>query len=102
MVGEPRAPWTRQSALWVVLTMSFALATTPLGAVQLPGARGADTSGVAQMQWAYDSWTVPWVQVRGIAPAVAPASHVTLMTLACETANLERDRLARHLSAEEC
>ncbi|MEK7331316.1 MAG: hypothetical protein AAB113_11000, partial [Candidatus Eisenbacteria bacterium] len=33
---------------------------------------------------------------------LAPASNVTFMVLACETTSLERDRLARHLSAEQC
>jgi len=61
-----------------------------------------DTTGSALLQWTYDSWTVPWVQVRGATPMLAPAAHATLMVLACESANLERDRLARHLSAAEC
>ena len=61
-----------------------------------------DSAGMAQMEWAYDSWTVPWVQVKGTAPVLAPASHATLMVLACQTADLERDRLAQHLSREEC
>jgi hypothetical protein len=61
-----------------------------------------DTTGMALVEWVYDSWTVPWVQVAGASPMLAPASHATLMVLACASANLERDRLARHLSREEC
>lgn len=33
---------------------------------------------------------------------LAPASSAILMVLECESADLERDRLARHLSSEEC
>lgn len=62
----------------------------------------ADTVGTALVEWAYDSWTVPWVQVAGGSSMLAPASHVTLMVLACANADLERDRLARHLSREDC
>ena len=61
-----------------------------------------DTLGISLMQWNYDSWTVPWVPVRGPSPMLAPASNATLMVLACEVSRLERDRLARHLSAQEC
>lgn len=61
-----------------------------------------DTSGRALVEWAYDSWTAPWVQVAGTAAMLAPASHATLMVLACASADLERDRLARHLSSDEC
>ena len=61
-----------------------------------------DTSGMALLEWAYDSWTAPWVQLTGSSAMLAPASHATLMVLACANANLERDRLARHLSREEC
>ncbi len=61
-----------------------------------------DTLGTSLMQWTYDTWTVPWVALRGPSAVLAPASNVTFMVLACETTTLERDRLARHLSAEEC
>lgn len=61
-----------------------------------------DTSGMALVEWAYDSWTVPWVQIAGTSAMLAPASHATLMVLTCANADLERDRLARHLSREEC
>jgi hypothetical protein len=61
-----------------------------------------DTLGTGLTQWTYDSWTVPWVRVRGASALLAPSSNVTFMVLACETTNLERDRLARHLSAEQC
>lgn len=68
-----------------------------------PSEGGAgDTTGMALVQWAWDSWTAPWVQTSGTYPMLAPSSHATLMALACETASLERDRLARHLNAEEC
>jgi hypothetical protein len=62
----------------------------------------SDTSGTAVMQWSYDRWSAPWVQLSGGAHVLAPASSATLMALECETADLERDRLARHLSAAEC
>lgn len=62
----------------------------------------ADTAGMAQLAWVYDSWTVPWVEVRGASAMLAPGSNATLLVLACETADLERDRLVRHLSPEEC
>lgn len=61
-----------------------------------------DTSGMAQMEWAYDTWTVPWVQVKGVSPVLAPSSHATLMVLDCASADLEQDRRARHLSRDEC
>ena len=62
----------------------------------------ADTSGTAFVQWAFDRWTAPWVQVSGAAHVLDPTSSATLMALECETAELERDRLTRHLSAAEC
>lgn len=83
-----------------VAALTGALAVAPTSA--FGGDMAPDSSGTALMEWAYDSWTVPWVQVRGPAPTLAPASHVTLMVLACRTADLERDRLARHLSREDC
>ena len=102
MPVDPAMSFSRQIALWLALTMCSSLVTPSRAAEQEPPSGVSDTSGVALMEWAYDSWTVPWVQVRGVAPALAPASHATLMSLACETANLERDRIARHLSVEEC
>ncbi len=88
-------------ALLIVVIAAAPLACVPPApAAESPGA--PDTAGTALMEWAYDSWTVAWVQVRGTTPMFAPAAHATLMALACETADLERDRLARHLSAEEC
>ena len=99
-----RATHARSWAIAVVAVLAL-----PGAASRVPAARAgeksaiaADTAGVALMEWAYESWTVPWVQVRGMTHILAPASHATLMALACETADLERDRLARHLSAEEC
>lgn len=81
------------------------LAGAPAGAEpgQQPSEPAAeDTTGTAQLEWAYDRWTVPWVQIAGPTQVFAAGSHATLMVLACETASLERDRLTRHLSAEEC
>lgn len=85
----------------------LAAVTTAMGLIAASAISAAemvapDSTAMAQMEWAYDTWTVPWVQVKGAAPALAPASHATLMVLACQTANLERDRVARHLSREEC
>lgn len=62
----------------------------------------ADTTGDAVVQWAYDSWTVPWVQMRGDPGIMAPSAHATLIALECAAAELERDRLARHLDPKEC
>ena len=65
-------------------------------------AMSSDSAGMGLLQWAYDRWTVPWVQVRGAGTMLAPSSHATLMVLSCEGASLERDRATRHLSATEC
>ena len=94
--------WARTSA--IAIAVAWALSC---GAVLAPRngdtlGVAADTAGVRLVEWAYDRWTVPWVQVRGSKSVLAPASHATFMALACRTADLERDRLARHLSAEEC
>lgn len=62
----------------------------------------ADTTGDAVVQWAYDSWTVPWVQTRGDPGIMAPSAYATLIALECAAAELERDRLARHLDPKEC
>lgn len=62
----------------------------------------SDTAGAGLMEWEWDSWTVPWVQVYGGSRALAPSSHATLMVLGCRASALERDRRVRHLSAEEC
>ena len=62
----------------------------------------ADTSGTAFVQWSFDRWSAPWVQVSGAAHVLDPTSGATLMALECETAELERERLTRHLSAAEC
>lgn len=62
----------------------------------------SDTVGAGVMHWSYDRWSVPWVQILGGGQVLAPASSATLLVLECESADLERDRLARHLSAAEC
>lgn len=92
---EARGPWGLHVSMVVTLLL---LGTTRASAQTVM----PDSAGMGAMEWAYDVWTVPWVQVRGMASALAPTSHATLMVLACQTANLERDRLARHLSREEC
>ncbi len=87
------------------LAFAAAMATVAAGRARAEQAGPAalpDTVGAALMEWSYDSWTVPWVQVRGTSRLLAPASHVTFMVLACESSALERDRRVRHLSAEEC
>jgi len=89
----------RLGAVLVAAAASGVLAARA-GAEADPAA--ADTTGTAQLEWAYDRWTVPWVQIAGPTQVFAPGSHATLMVLACEVASLERDRLTRHLSAEEC
>ena len=61
-----------------------------------------DTTGAALMEWAYDTWTSPWVQVSGDPLLLSPGSYATLVVLTCAAADLERERAARHLSAEEC
>ena len=85
-----------------VVPLAAVLLTASAAAGQDLASSAPDTAGMAQKEWVYDSWTVPWTQVRGTGRILAPSSHATLMTLGCETAHLERDRLARHLSAEEC
>lgn len=102
MLREAGTRFARRLVLWSGLAACLCYSTASFGSTQEAMPAVSDTGGVAQLQWVYDSWTVPWVQVRGAAAALAPASHATLMTLACETANLEHDRGARHLSAEEC
>lgn len=97
----------RQSTRWVIPAAMAVLAVTNVaaqGPVRGVSANAAapDTSGTGVMQWSYDRWSVPWVQVLGGAHVLIPASSATLMVLECESADLERDRLARHLSATEC
>ncbi len=91
IAGLPPAAMART----VVTTAKLSPVTTSAAGQQ------ADTAGTAFMQWTYDTWTVPWVQVAG-RKLLDPGSYATLVTLACETTTLERDRLARHLSPEEC
>lgn len=88
--------------LLVVPGIAGMLSSPAAGAPSVPPTPPEDTLGTTLMQWTYDKWTVPWVTLRGPAAVLAPASHVTFMVLACESTALERDRLARHLSAEEC
>ena len=66
------------------------------------GTHAGDTTGSALIEWSYDTWTVPWVQVREGSQRLDPASHGTLMTVACENSILERDRKVRHMSPEYC
>ena len=105
--GDP-TPYPRLTAVSVVMVALIVIlfAFSPLTCIARAGTMASaapeDTAGMSLLQWSYDSWTVPWVQVRGTSSMLAAASHATLMALTCETANLERDRLARHLSAEEC
>ena len=92
---------------WIVLAVvavitPCAVAQEPMRGSSVNSSTPSDTSGTGLMQWSYDRWSVPWVQVLGAVHALAPASNATLMVLECESADLERDRLARHLSAEEC
>jgi hypothetical protein len=100
-VGDPPCPG---AVVLVLLGILMFLSSGPGPArAGAPGGEALpDTSGMALVEWAYDSWTAPWVQVTGGSPMLAPASHATLMVLACASADLERDRLARHLSREEC
>jgi len=71
-------------------------------AIEADSSLVADTSGSALVQWSFDRWSAPWVQVSGATHVMDPMSSATLMALECETAELERDRLTRHLSAAEC
>lgn len=100
-LGRPPRPVAVVLAMLGVVTLAIA-GSWPARARAADSEAPPDTSGMALVEWAYDSWTVPWVQVAGPSPMLAPASHATLMVLACASANLERDRLARHLSREEC
>ncbi len=65
-------------------------------------AEAEDTTGAALIEWSYDTWTVPWVQAGGGSKRLDPASHATLMSIACENSLLERDRKVRHMSPEDC
>jgi hypothetical protein len=97
-----------QSRRWIVLAAMVAgiaanvEAQGPVSGTSADPFAPSDSSGSAVMQWSYDLWSAPWVQIAGGARVLAPASGATLMALECESADLERDRLARHLSAAEC
>lgn len=99
---------TRPNRQWVVALAIAALTATDVAAQgsaagePVVASATADTSGTGVMQWSYDRWSVPWVQLMGSAQVLAPASSATLLVLECESADLERDRLARHLNAAEC
>ena len=96
------APPRRMAVALTLLAVAM-LANPLLAQSQVPNPESvSDTTGMALVEWAYDSWTAPWVQLAGSSAMLAPASHATLMVLACASADLERDRLARHLSREEC
>ena len=87
-------------ALWLVFGATIS-ARAAL-ANEMPGAAHADTLGSALVEWAYDRWTVPWVQVQGPYDVLMARSYATLQVLACANADLEKERLVRHLSREEC
>ena len=102
---DPGSGSARLAAAILLLALTSSAGAHPSPAAGSPSAEPTspdDTLGTTLMQWTYDTWTVPWVQLRGPSAVLAPASNVTFMVLACETTTLERDRLARHLSAEEC
>ena len=86
--------------LMVLVGIGAELGTAPAAE---PASSGApDTTGAALMEWTYDSWTSPWVQVSGDPLLLSPGSYATLVVLTCAAADLERERAARHLSAKEC
>lgn len=95
-----------QARIYCLLAAAaLAVAAFPEAVAAGPSAAQAtitDTAGTGIVQWAYDRWTVPWVQVKGAGGELTSASHATLMVLSCEGASLERDRSTRHLSAAEC
>lgn len=98
----------RQSRSLTVLATLVAVAAIsvagqgPVHSAPADSSARADTSGTPVMQWSYDRWSAPWVQIFGGDHGLVPASGATLMALECETADLERDRLARHLTVVEC
>lgn len=100
------ACWWILMALIAALCLSATPAGGAAGASDNPPVTGtptvSDTTGAAIVQWAYDSWTVPWVEVRGAPEMLTPSSNATLVALTCATAELERERLVRHLNPEEC
>ena len=111
--NEGRPPGRALAVLTLLVTFAAAAAPVPVwsgdppipdssGVVPAAAAAFPDTSGTGVIEWAYDSWTAPWVQVKGGTPALAAASHATFIALTCASAELERERLARHLSTEEC
>lgn len=66
------------------------------------GPAAADTAGTALVEWVYDTWTSPWTQVSGDPLLLSPGSYATFVVLTCASADLERERAARHLSPDEC
>ena len=98
----------RQRSRWIglaaasILTATNAMAQAPVQVAPAKSAAVTDTSGTGGMQWSFDRGSVPWVQRSGSTEVLSPGSSATLMTLECESADLERDRLGRHLSADEC
>ncbi len=98
---RPSRQWIRVIAM-TVLAATHVAAQGSVGGDSAVPATPSDSSGTGVMQWSYDRWSVPWVQVMGGGQVLAPASSATLLVLECESADLERDRLARHLSAAEC
>lgn len=96
---------SRPPAVLATLVIVAAISTVRQGPVRSAPADSpvaAETSGTAIMQWACDRWSAPWVQLSGGAHVLTPSSSATLMVLDCEAADLERNRLARHLTAAEC
>jgi hypothetical protein len=105
-VVRRRRSWHSPSILVLAGALAFAggppgsPATVVAGEARPPA--HADTLGSALVEWAYDRWTVPWVQVQGPYGILTARSYATIQVLACAHADLERERLVRHLSAEEC
>jgi hypothetical protein len=101
---------SRQCRQLTILAGLVAVAALPVSNAAVPepvpGSSAAtsayDSSATAVMQWSYDRWSAPWVQVSGRTHVLGSSSSATLMALECESADLERERLARHLSAAEC
>ncbi len=87
-----------------VLSIGPVSAGLPTAGAAAPdmGMAPSDTLGAGSVEWAYDRWSVPWVQVQGPYDALMPHSYATLQVLACASADLERERLVRHLTREEC
>jgi hypothetical protein len=72
-----------------------------LGSPAASPAAAPDKTGAGPVEWASDPWTWPWVQVAGSTLLLSPRSYATLEVLPSAAEDLERERAARDLVAEQ-